>query len=330
MRGGTLFSGIGAPECALPALDWRWAAEIDPFASAVYRTRFPGVANLGDVTVVNWADVEPVDVVVFGSPCQSFSVAGRRGGLADPRGDLARVALDAVGRLRARWFVLENVAGLLSSHGGRDFGALLGQMGERGYGYAWRVLDARYFGVPQRRRRLFVVGHLGDWRPAAAVLFEPDGLCRPAAPRRPAGPAAAGAAAHAAGEPGGSRLIAFGGNNTRGPIPVATAVTAHGGPHGRLDFESETFVVDRDTDDVRRLTILERERLMGLPDGWTAIDWRGRPAPDGPRSRAIGNSMAVPVIRWVLERLVTVDGLLGAGWERREPEAPASLGQPAR
>ena len=107
MRGGTLFSGIGAPECAAPAIDWRWAAEIDPFASAVYRTHFPGVPNLGDVTTMDWQEAEKVDVVVFGSPCQSFSVAGRRGGLDDPRGNLALLALDAIDRVRPTWLVFD-------------------------------------------------------------------------------------------------------------------------------------------------------------------------------------------------------------------------------
>lgn len=197
MRGGTLFSGIGAPECAAPGIDWRWAAEIDPFADAVYRARLPGAPNLGDVRAVNWAEVEPVDVVVFGSPCQSFSVAGRRRGLDDPRGDLARVAIEAVGRNGARWFVFENVPGLLSARRGRDFAELLGRMAQCGYGVAWRIFDARHFGVPQRPagyagiiknsgrspRRLFVVGCLGDWRPAAAVLFECESLRRHPAAR---------------------------------------------------------------------------------------------------------------------------------------------------
>ena len=388
MRGGTLFSGIGAPEHAAPGIDWRWAAEIDPFAAAVHRQRFPGVPNLGDVRAVNGREVEPVDVVVFGSPCQSFSVAGRRRGLDDPRGDLAVVALDAVGQLHARWFVFENVPGLLSSGGGRDFAALLGRMAQRGYGVAWRILDARHFGVPQRRRRLFVVGHLGDWRPAAAVLFERESLRRRPAPRGEAAKDLAGTLAGGARSRGGHSaddigLIAFGGNNTGGSIAVATAVNAHGGPHGRLDFESETFIVHAlrgegfdgsedgtgrgtplvpvartvslrardgataaelgdDTGNalrasqgggdkahvlfrgsVRRLTPRECERLMGLPDDWTAIDWRGRPAPDGRRYRAIGNSMAAPVIGWVLDRLMAVDALLGRlDQRRRRLQAP--------
>jgi len=168
MRGGTLFSGIGAPELAAPEIAWRWCAEIDPFACAVLAERFPHIRNLGDVTQIDPSAIEPVDVVVFGSPCQSFSVAGQRGGLDDPRGNLALLAFALIGRIRPRaarprWVIFENVPGLLSSGGGRDFGAILGALEKCGYGFAYRILDAQYFGVPQRRRRLFVVGHLGDW-----------------------------------------------------------------------------------------------------------------------------------------------------------------------
>ena len=388
MRGGTLFSGIGAPECAAPGIDWRWAAEIDPFASAVYGAHFPGVPNLGDVTTVDWRGVEDVDALVFGSPCQSFSVAGRRGGLDDPRGNLALVALGIAGQLRPQWLLFENVAGLLSSNGGRDFGIFLEEMGNIGYGVAWKILDAQYFGIPQRRRRLFLVGYLGDWRPAAAVLFEPESLRGRVAPRRQAKKTPAGTAAGGARSRGGTSLddgplIAFGGNNTSGPIQVATAVNAHGGPHGRLDFESETFILhalrgegfDGSEDGtgrgtplvpvmafsgkndgadarldlaptlramphagshanaggqvavtvgtgVRRLIPRECERLMGFPDDWTLIPWRGRPAPEGKRYKALGNSMAVPVIGWVLERLMKVDGLIRSEGGR-VPVAPA-------
>src|SRR6185369_2366558 len=125
-------------------------------------------------------------LVVFGSPCQSFSVAGKRLGLDDPRGNMALVGLRVVGRIRPRWVVWENVPGVLSSADGRDFGAFLGGLAELGYGFAYRVLDAQHFGVPQRRRRVFVVGYLGDWRRAAAVLFERESLQGHPAPSREA------------------------------------------------------------------------------------------------------------------------------------------------
>jgi DNA (cytosine-5)-methyltransferase 1 len=122
------------------------------------------------------ADERPIDLLVGGTPCQSFSVAGLRKGLADPRGNLMLTFLSIADKFRPKWIVWENVPGVLSSNGGKDFGTFLGALGELGYGFAYRVLDAQYFGVAQRRRRVFVVGYLGDWRVAAAVLFERESL----------------------------------------------------------------------------------------------------------------------------------------------------------
>jgi DNA (cytosine-5)-methyltransferase 1 len=234
------------------------------------------------------------------------------------------------------------------------------------------VLDSQYFDVAQRRERVFAVGHLGDWRYPAAVLLEPESLCGNHPPSRQAQQDVAGSLAASTGgsdenDARDGRLIAFGGNDTRGPIEVATARNAHGGPHGRLDFESETFVCfdttqitskenrcqpqpgapchplaaqahpptiafdarqsdviqygektgPLDTDQqtygvlsgpsVRRLLPVETERLQAFEDNYTAITYRGKPAADGPRYRAIGNSMSVTVIRWILRRIEVVD-----------------------
>ncbi len=125
-----------------------------------------------------------IDLLVGGTPCQSFSVAGLRGGLADPRGNLMLTFLALADAKKPRWIVWENVPGVLSSNGGKDFGTFLGALGELGYGFAYRVLDAQHFGVAQRRRRVFVVGYLGDWRVAAAVLFERESLQRDIKPSR--------------------------------------------------------------------------------------------------------------------------------------------------
>ena len=125
-----------------------------------------------------------IDLLVGGTPCQSFSVAGLRGGLADPRGNLMLTFLGLADAKKPKWIVWENVPGVLSSNGGKDFGTFLGALAELGYGFAYRVLDAQHFGVAQRRRRVFVVGHLGDWRPAAAVLFESESLQRNPKPSR--------------------------------------------------------------------------------------------------------------------------------------------------
>ena len=170
-------SGIEAASCAWEPLGFTPVAfsEIEPFPCSVLAHRFPSVPNLGDMTKFEEWNIEPgaVDILVGGTPCQSFSVAGLRGGLTDDRGNLALIYCRILQKFKPRWFAWENVPGVLSSNGGRDFGSILGAMVELGYGIAYRVLDAQYFGVPQRRRRVFVVGCLGDWQRAAEVLFEP-------------------------------------------------------------------------------------------------------------------------------------------------------------
>ena len=188
MTGATLFSGIMAPEQAAPGIDWKWCAEIDREACATIAYRFPGHPNLGDVTASDFLErasgYGPIDLLVFGSPCQSFSVAGRRLGLDDPRGNLALHALAVVAHLRPTWFTFENVPGLFSSWSdtedeGReesDFAVWLSAVEDCGYHVAWRVLDAQFAGVPQRRRRIFACGHTRAWQYPAAVLLIPEGV----------------------------------------------------------------------------------------------------------------------------------------------------------
>jgi DNA (cytosine-5)-methyltransferase 1 len=183
MKYGSVCSGIEAATMAWEQLGWRpqWFSEIETFPSAVLAHHYPDVPNLGDMTKLNQNPIfneTTIDVLVGGTPCQSFSVAGLRKGMEDPRGNLALEFCRLAYLKKPKWIVWENVPGVLSSNGGKDFGSLLGALGELGYGFAYRVLDAQHFGVPQRRRRVFLVGHLGDWRPAAAVLFESESLCR--------------------------------------------------------------------------------------------------------------------------------------------------------
>jgi DNA (cytosine-5)-methyltransferase 1 len=171
-------SGIEAATVAWHPLGCEPAfySEIEPFPSAVLKHHYPRVPNLGDMTKFKeWPDAT-INVLVGGTPCQSFSVAGLRKGLDDPRGNLMLTYIAIANRYRPKWVVWENVPGVLSSNGGRDFASLLRGLEECGYGVAYRVLDAQYFGVPQRRRRVFVVGHLGSWQRAAAVLFERHSL----------------------------------------------------------------------------------------------------------------------------------------------------------
>lgn len=493
---GSVCSGIEAASCAWhEGLGWRAAffSEIEAFPSAVLRVRWPGVPNLGDMTkfeewpegcrceaegrgrgelkrselrsganlnlpiyVCSSCGGIAIDLLVGGTPCQSFSVAGLREGLDDARGRLMLTFVELLARYRPRWFVWENVPGVFSSAGGADFAAFLGAVTGReicvpragwgntgivegiedAYGACWRTLDAQYFGVAQRRRRVFVVGHLGgQWQRAAAVLLERSGLRGDPAPRREAGKGVAGSLAARTRGGGGlgtdlecdGGLVAFGGNNTSGPIDVANALQRP----GRFDFESETFVAGAlqasgkaagsatqqdaesgmlvpigfnarqdpdawegrsgplDTDGctqavaigfsgrargaepkvnrperpplamiertgaletvkpwhvatgmaVRRLTPRECERLQGFADDYTLIrleegvrkrveadffeylqaalpgisrEEAEKLAKDGPRYRALGNAMAVPVMRWIGERIARVEELLPA------------------
>lgn len=511
MRVASVCSGIGGAELAFHGIAHHaFAAEIEQFPRAVLAHHFPGMKLYGDFTEIP-AAAGPVDVLVGGTPCQSFSVAGLRGGMADARGNLALEFLRLAERLRARWVLWENVPGVLSSSDGRDFGAFVGGLAELGYGWAYRVLDAQYFGLAQRRKRVFVVGCLGDWRRAAAVLFEPASLRGDTPPGRETREGIANALTERADRGGtnseGQRLIAgtlasrataggglgtdfdldggliaaslrgnsWGdhagdesklvadtvrshprpGSNSFGNIAygdVARCLNAH---PSRIDGESETFITHslradgfdagedgtgrgtplvametlqhqgydagdasaQETDaiatlrtlrdavgaeafaewrsgildslqspevlrqamhgrgirraaresgscvddsalscapclpagplrqlweegpdgrspqglrlaeqlarqsgasvpwlspqgtpqqgsSVRRLTPLEAERLQGFPDGWTEVEYRGKPAADGPRYRALGNAFAVPVVRWIARRIV--------------------------
>ena len=250
MRYLSVCSGIEAASVAWEPLGWSPVAfaEIEPFPSAVLAHRFPSVPNWGDMTKFQeWPDAN-VDVLVGGTPCQSFSVAGLRKGLADPRGNLALTYLAIADRYRPRWIVWENVFGVLSSNGGRDFGAFLGGLGQLGYGFGYRVLDAQHvrtrrhpWAVPQRRRRVFVVGYLGDWRPSAAVLFDRESLSGNPPPRREAGQNAAPTLS--------ARTRGGGGLGTDfdcdGGLIASTGDVAHclnAGGMGRQDYETDTMV----------------------------------------------------------------------------------------
>jgi DNA (cytosine-5)-methyltransferase 1 len=212
------------------------------------------VINAGDFTKIGAEDVGAIDLLAGGTPCQSFSVAGKRAGLDDPRGNLTIEFARLADRLRPTWLVWENVPGVLSIDGGRTFGAFLGMLVECGYGIAYRVLDARYFGVPQRRRRVFVVGHLGDWRAASAVFLEFTGLSGYPPPRRQARQGVAGGVEVG---PAGGRLTdtaptidagckdGFVRNQLGAGVLSSTDEISHclnAGGMGRQDFETETLL----------------------------------------------------------------------------------------
>jgi DNA (cytosine-5)-methyltransferase 1 len=329
-------SGIEAASVAWEPLGWKACAvaEIEKFPSAVLAHHWPETPNLGDMTKHNdWPDTLRPNLIVGGTPCQAFSLAGLRQGLADPRGNLTLVFLGILAQFRPRWVVWENVPGVLSDRTGA-FGSFLGGLGELGYGFAYRVLDAQYYGVAQRRRRVFVVGYLGDWRRAAAVLFEPESLRGDSPPSRGERKAVAATiaarfgisrnnyeeccipevcgclsdGAHNGGGLNGQdaytgRILATYAAPAIGNIQeseLAGCLTKNSGGGG--ETQNAAFISESPAA-VRRLTPRECERLQGFPDDHTLIPWRGKTAPDGPRYKALGNSMAVPVMRWIGERI---------------------------
>lgn len=195
MKYASVCSGVEAASLAWMPLGWKpvWFSEIEPFPCPVLKERFPGVQNLGDMKKIKGENYRgTVDLLVGGTPCQGFSVAGKQGGLDDPRSALCLAYCRLLETMRPRWFVWENVPGVFSTNKGDDFRSFLRKVTEIGYSCAWRVLDAQYVrvdgfprAVPQRRRRVFVVGHSsGDWRYPASVLFEPGCLPGDTPPRR--------------------------------------------------------------------------------------------------------------------------------------------------
>jgi DNA (cytosine-5)-methyltransferase 1 len=431
MKFGSVCSGIEAASVAWHPLGWEaaWLSEIEPFPCAVLKHHYPDVPNLGDMTKFKeWKIESNIDVLVGGTPCQSFSVAGLRKGLDDPRGNLMLTYLAIAKQHRPRWLVWENVPGVLSSADGRDFGSFLGGLAICGYGFAYRVLDAQYFGVAQRRKRVFVVAYLGDWRPAAAVLFERHSLQGHPAPSRQAGERIAPCVTNgppfsrtgnerveaeamvvmdcgvelsgplsardykdagtdgmnknsakmipviqetvgalcADSHPGGySGQDAYTGRLIAQPIPFdTTQITSPqngnnpksgdpchplaAGAHPPAIVQSieylsaysiredakantfsatelevanalkalqpspqshhaQTFIAQKIA--VRRLTCVECERLQGFPDHYTDIKPKGKPTSDGPRYKALGNSMAVPVMAWIGKRIQEVENI---------------------
>lgn len=287
---GSLFSGVGGIDLGLERAGWTvtFQAEADEFRRAVLAERFPGVSCYEDVRHVT--DQHPVDLVAGGFPCQDLSVAGRRRGLDGERSGLffefARIA-DTV---RPRALLIENVSGLLTSNGGRDFGVLLGTLADLGYGVAWRVLDSRFFGVPQRRRRVFIVGVLSDGRlgaeRAGEVLSVGAGCSGHSQKGREAGEIASALTRNGVGAGGG---------------PDDNAAQA-----GHLVSPTLTAVMKNNAGaGVRRLMPVECERLQGFPDGWTDIEWNGKPAADSRRYAAMGDAVTVNVAEWIGTRMLS-------------------------
>lgn len=377
-------AGISASTVAWKPMGWRAAAysEIDPGPRAVLAHHYPDVPLHGDFTTIGADDYGSIDLLVGGTPCQDFSVAGLRAGLDGERGNLSLEFLRLAHRKRPRWIVWENVPGVLSIAGGRAFGAILGGLAQLGYGFAYRILDAQFFGVPQRRRRVFVVAYLGDWRIAGAVLFERESLHGYPPPRGEARQNVAALTANGVGTCGADdnqaqagHLIDVGdvcatvsskwakgsggpsGDDAQNliamPILEAGARTGvstddpragigiggdgdpmftlqagkrhavafdwqYGGDARGLDPKETAQLQASQTpatfggSGVRRLTPRECERLQGFPDDYTLVPYRGKLMSDGPRYKALGNSMAVPVMGWIGHRIQLMEEILRA------------------
>ena len=412
-------SGIEAATVAWHHMGWEAVgySEIEKFPSQVLAHHYPNVTNYGDMTKFKEWNIGTIDLLVGGTPCQSFSVAGLRKGLEDPRGNLALTYCAILDKFKPKWFVWENVPGVLSSGGGRDFGSFLGAVAQLGYGFAYRVLNAQYFGVAQRRKRVFVVGYLGNWQRAAEVLFERESLCGDIKASKVKREDIAATIAARFGvsrnnyeelAPIQQKVYENHGTDSRiKPVDVCPTVASRWGTGGnniplvnqfepmtptiakcltrgigqRFDAETETMIptysmqgnlIGRDkggpqgigvaenapmytlnaTDvhgvaqpmpfgvnekpdvghclragaskadkhesttyiqqamAVRRLTPVECERLQGFHDNYTDIQPKSKPTPDGPRYKALGNSMAVPVMKWIGERINLVENTL--------------------
>jgi len=315
---GSLFSGIGGFDLAFEraGCEVRWQVEIMPSCHVVLAHHWPDVPLYHDVREVGAHNLEPVDIITFGSPCQDLSVAGKRAGLQGERSGLFHEAIRIIRELRPRFAVWENVPGALSSHHGRDFAVALDALAECGaLDLAWRILDAQHFGVPQRRRRVFVVA---DFRGQSAgqILFESEGVrgdsASSDAPREDVAGTLGGGAGQRGWAPDTDRMTFIAGTvsakwakGTGGPSGdeaqnlIAHTLQSSGGSEDgtgrgtRLVAESAA---------VRRLTPLECSRLQGFPDDWLDI----ADLSDSAKYRMLGNAVAVPVVEWIARRMMAV------------------------
>jgi DNA (cytosine-5)-methyltransferase 1 len=290
MNYGSVCSGIEAASVAWGGLGWTpsWFAEIDPFCCALLRKHYPGVSNYGDIEKIKSLSC---NLVVGGTPCQSFSIQGDRGGLDDPRGKLTEQFVRLVREIDPRWFVWENVPGVLSIDTGLAFRQFVHAFVQLGYGVAWRVLDLRFFGRPQRRRRVILVGHHGDWRAPGAVLFEHGSN----APDNGAfAKIRKGRSIRVAGVTQGRQFGWTGDETPKFGVDCVPTLRASQGGEGVGILKDGVM---------RKLTIIEWERLQGFPDNYTRIECNGKPASDSTRRTAIGNSFPVPIFTWLGRRI---------------------------
>ena len=314
----SLFSGIEAATVAWKPLGWEPVAfcEYSPFPSAVLNHHYPGIKNFGDITQIKESDIKAlgkIDLVVFGSPCQDLSVCGNREGFNGEKSGLFRTAIKiikwCIKHCETRFALWENVVGSFSSNEGRDFSEVLSSLcgaklekpqkwstsgaayGKRGL-VEWCVFDAQYFGVPQRRRRVFVFADFGEWSNRQPIFLNERNQAF---------------LSESCDEEGNKNVseIQESIGVLASPSKVFNTLLAS---HGRTQFSANQdlrgayHVCYPASGKVRRLTPLECDRLMGFPDNYTQIPWFAKPlveCPDSHRIAAIGNSMAVPVMEFI-------------------------------
>lgn len=304
MKFVSLFAGIGGFDLGFEraGMSPMLQVENDPYPFKVLERHWPDVPKITDVKEVSADDIAEADFICGGFPCQDISVAGKRAGLDGDRSGLWFEFARLVDSARPSWVVVENVAGLLSSNRGEDLATIVGTLADCGYGWAYRVLDSQYFGVAQRRRRVFIVGHIGAGS-AAEVLLEPEGLPGDSAPCRPEGEAVAALTANGVGTCGADDNQAQAGHlvavsvaeNQRGELVTASVTPALSGGGGK---PGQGYPAVMTGCAVRKVTPLECERLQGFPDGWTDN------LSDTRRYRALGNAVTVNVAEWIGRRIV--------------------------
>jgi DNA (cytosine-5)-methyltransferase 1 len=314
-------------------------SEIDKYASSVLKYHWPNTKNYGDITKINWSEVPDFDLLTGGSPCQDLSIAGKRQGLGGARSGLYFEYMRAVREKRPKYFIWENVKGALSSNNGKDFGIVLNEMAEAGYSLWWQVLNAKDFGVPQNRERIFVVGFRDE--PAREIFFERGYNQEVGSKVHPCidahyykghsnqrqmmeikqlnNPTHSNDRVY--GEDGLSPCLNTMQSGNRQPFvcrPVLTPDRLEKRQNGRRfkeDGEPSFTLTSQDKHGVylppriRRLTPTECERLMGLPDGWTAkgiIDEKEVEISDSQRYKLCGNGVVVNVVEEIIKNLITI------------------------
>ncbi len=298
LRTASFFAGIGGFDLGFEraGLETVWQCEKKPFCLDILEQHWPYVPRSNNIQEVDASDIPDAEIWAGGFPCQDVSLArmGPRRGLRGEQSGLFYDFAELIGARRPALVILENVAALLSSHNGRDFAIILRSLAELGYGVAWRVLDSRYFGVPQSRTRVFIVGSLGGPASAGSVLFESE----------------CGDRNLEKGRSDGEKLVSpFSvsvGNPEQGFVKkLAHCLYAESARHTGTDWSRNyvSYPIGR----VRRLTPLETERLQGFPDDWTMpkVAIGNVNTLDSARYHACGNAVSVPVAEWIGKRIVS-------------------------